>query len=207
MKLVRFLAAAAASFAVLASVGTTPAKAANFSLSGRFAPTAVTGSTGLTVQLQNGSFDGTYSYSGGDVPAGSSASLSSWLINLRNASNTILKTYSSSVAGNAASIFGQPSGSNTNFLLFFDSNSQLQLAFPTDFAGIGNLTTNNTFPSAMFTYFPNRTASNRTTTGMLNATSATSVPEPLTVGGTMIAAGVGMALKKKAAAQKVGQKA
>ncbi|WP_017654364.1 PEP-CTERM sorting domain-containing protein [Fortiea contorta] len=203
MKLLRSLAAAAASFALLASVGNASAKAADFSLSGRFASTAVNNSTALPVQLQNGSFDGTYSYSGGAVSAGSQASLSSWLINLRNASNTILKTYSSSLAGNIAGINGKPSGSNSDFLIFSDSDTQLQLAFPTGFVGIGNLTTNNTFSSGEFTFNAAGNANNFI--GAISATS-TPVPEPLTVGGTLVAAGVGMALKKKAAAQKATQK-
>jgi hypothetical protein len=196
MKLSHALAATAAGFAVLTSVGNAPANAAGFQLSGRFASTS--SGSGIVTQLENGSFDGTYSFSGQASP---SSPLLSFLINLRDASNNIVTTFNSAVPFETGTI---AYSNNINSLTFSNGTSagltMLNVLFSGNSPGVG---VGNTGGYLRLEY------GQTFQIGGIGITSVTStpVPEPLTVGGTMIAAGVGVALKKKAAAQKVGQKA
>lgn len=184
MKLVQILASIVAGFAMLASVGSASASAAEFNLSGTFAPTDADGTTGLA----GGSFNGTFSYSGGAVPTDSVNNLSSFSINLLNASNTVVDTFNSNTNGDVGEIAGNPSNSGSDLLFFttFDNDTFLELAFPIGFQGVGNLTTNNTFVIAFLS-----------NPGFIYVTSASStlisqsVPEPSMIAGT-IAAGAGL---------------
>lgn len=190
MKLVQILASIVAGFAMLASVGSASASAAEFNLSGTFAPTDADGTTGLA----GGSFNGTYSYSGGAVPSGGVNVLSSFSINLLNASNTVVDTFNSNTNGDLGEIAGNPSNSGSDLLFFttFDNDTFLELAFPIGFQGVGNLTTNNTFVIAFLS-----------NPGFIYVTSASStpvpqaVPEPSTIAGTIAAGAVLMAARLK----------
>jgi len=198
MKLVPILASIVTGFAILATVGKASASATEFDLYGTFASTDYAGTTGLT----GGSFDGTFSYSEGAVPAGSTKNLSSFSINLLNASNTVVNTYISNNAGNVGLIYGAPYNSDSDFLLFENTDSILELAFPIGFQGIGNLTVNNIFSngfdSSSFIY----------ATSAISKPVSQSVPEPSTIAGTIAAGAVLMVMGlKKSKRQKAFQAA
>lgn len=101
-KLSQATATTALGVAMLAAVGTAPARAVNLqtvNFSGNFASQALPGSTGIAVDLQDGFFDGTYKLDLDLLPTSSALSLNSWTVNLRNSSNTILKTFTSGILG------------------------------------------------------------------------------------------------------------
>jgi hypothetical protein len=91
----------------------------------------------LLQQLAGGSFDGTYSVTG--LPIGSgSINFSSWLLNLRNGSGTILQTLSNSLPGSSA--FAEQGSAYYGLgdvLAFQDASYQLQLEFAPGFTGTG----------------------------------------------------------------------
>jgi hypothetical protein len=194
MKLVPILASIVTGFAMLATVGSASASATEFNLTGTFASTDLAGTTGLA----GGSFNGTYSYSGGAVPATSTELLSSFSINLL-IGNTIVDTFNSNNPGNSGSIVGN---SGYDQLLLQNTDTGLQLLFPTNFDGTGSLTTNGSV-------FYSSSPSSGPSSGLLFVTSATSspisqsVPEPSMIAGT-IAAGAALMmarLKKQKAFQ------
>lgn len=190
MKLVPILASIVTGFAMLATFGSASASATEFNLSGTLAPTDFAGTTGLA----GGSFDGTFSLTGGAVSATSTEFLSSFSINLL-IGNTIVDTFNSNNPGNSGSIVGN---SGYDQLLLQNTDTGLQLLFPTNFDGTGSLTTNG---SIFYSSSPS--------SGLLLVTSATSspisqsVPEPSMIAGT-IAAGAALMmarLKKQKAFQ------
>jgi hypothetical protein len=185
MKLVPILASIVTGFAMLATLGSASASATEFNLTGTFAPTDLAGTTGLA----GGSFNGTYSYSGGAVPAGTKELLSSFSINLL-IGNTIVDTFNSNNPGNSGAIVD-----NTTFdqLLLHNTDTGLQLLFPTNFDGTGSLTTNG---SVIYSSSPS--------SGLLFVSSATSspisksVPEPSMIPGIIaVGAALMMARLKK----------
>jgi len=191
MKLVPILASIVTGFAMLATFGSASASATEFNLSGTLAPTDFAGTTGLA----GGSFDGTFSYSGGAVSATSTEFLSSFSINLLSANNIVVDTFNSNNPGNSGVIVGN---SGYDQLLLQNTDTGLQLLFPTNFDGTGSLTTNG---SIFYSSSPS--------SGLLLVTSATSspisqsVPEPSMIAGT-IAAGAALMmarLKKQKAFQ------
>ncbi|MBN3945055.1 MAG: PEP-CTERM sorting domain-containing protein [Nostoc sp. NMS7] len=143
MKLVQMLASIVTGFAMLATVGSGSASALEFNLFGRFAPADAFGTTGVA----NGSFNGTFSYSGGAVPTNGINYLSSFSINILNASNMVVDTFNSN--SNVGIIFGNPINSGSDILNFnfYEKGTYLQLAFPKGFEGTGNLTKNNHYAS------------------------------------------------------------
>jgi len=190
MKLVPILASIVTGFAMLATFGSASASATEFNLSGTLAPTDFADTTGLA----GGSFDGTFSLTGGAVSATSTEFLSSFSINLL-IGNTIVDTFNSNNPGNSGSIVGN---SGYDQLLLQNTDTGLQLLFPTNFDGTGSLTTNG---SIFYSSSPS--------SGLLLVTSATSspisqsVPEPSMIAGT-IAAGAALMmarLKKQKAFQ------
>jgi hypothetical protein len=188
-KLSRVSALTAISVAMLATVGTAkiaPATAATFTINGRFATQSEAGSSGLAVNLQGGSFDGTYEVDGLPAVANNVVILKSWQVNLRNPLGNILKTYSSTLPNLGAGVFGQYDRTNTDVLLFADINSQFQLNFPTGFIGKGAVLPRSVnpagtvYPSAYFVYNNGRGFRE---TARLNVVSgeSKSVPEPSAV--------------------------
>ncbi|QLE58689.1 hypothetical protein [Nostoc sp. TCL26-01] len=98
--------------AMLAAMGNTPARAVNikeFRLVGTFDTQPVDGNgTGLIAELAGGSFDGRYTVDIDQLPVANNvdgfAELQTWKINLRNSTNTVLKTFSNSLPNSAAAI-------------------------------------------------------------------------------------------------------
>jgi|GEM_PF-6867209 len=203
-KLSRASACAAISMAISATVGClgmAPVSAAQFTFSGRFANQAVSGSTGLAVQLQGGSFEGTYEVDG--LPAGNitTVNLKSWQVYLRNPLGNVLKTYSSNAPNLGAAVFGQYDNTNTDVLLFADVNSQFQLNFTKGFVGKGTVLleavnpTGTVYPSAAFIYEASR---NAPPTGIIHVASgeSKSVPEPSTAAGLGVVGVIGWLCKR-----------
>jgi hypothetical protein len=131
------ITATVASLSILATVTIQPATAASFTASGNFGSVLYGGSDPLLQQLAGGSFDGTYSVTG--LPIGSgSINFSSWLLNLRNGSGTILQTLSNSLPGSSA--FAEQGSAYYGLgdvLAFQDASYQLQLEFAPGFTGTG----------------------------------------------------------------------
>jgi hypothetical protein len=130
-------AAAIATAATAALVAQTPARAADFTISGTFGNTAGCESIlpitptacnpfSTALQLRGGSFDGIYS-TVGNLPVSSFTSLASVLVNLRDAAGNIVLTYTA--------------GSVSNSVLTFSPNifpsSFLELSFGPGFNGSG----------------------------------------------------------------------
>jgi hypothetical protein len=192
MKLVPILASIVTGFAMLATLGSASASATEFNLTGTFAPTDLAGTTGLA----GGSFNGTYSYSGGAVSGTSTEFLSSFSINLLNASNTVVDTFNSNNSGNLGTIAGSTTFDQLLLQNTNTGNTGLHLSFPTNFDGIASL--NNIPPSAFYN------------SGILYVTSATStlVPEPSPIVGTLAVGAVLMVMGlKKSKKQKAFQAA
>ncbi|MFN6463276.1 MAG: PEP-CTERM sorting domain-containing protein [Nostoc sp. DedVER02] len=188
-------ATAALGLAMLTAIG-NPAQAVNlktFNISGNFASTAFDGSIGLPVDLANGSFNGTYTVDVDQLPASSSfVDLTSWNINLVN-NNTVLRTLSNSLAGNAAYI-------QENILAFSDAGLltnqnknlySLELDFDSNFTGSG-ITNDGQF-------LDNSDFGSVQSSGFTAVTFAKSepVPEPQTLAGTVVVATIGFWLKRK----------
>jgi hypothetical protein len=184
MKLVPILASIVTGFAMLATVGSTSASALDFKLFGTFAPTDTNGTTGVA----GGSFNGTYSYSGRTIPPDGFNKLSIFSINLLNASSVVVDTFSSNNANYVGEISGELNSNNLEFRTT-DYGTVLQLAFPTDFHGTGNINQSS--------YFFTPQNSPPFGTNYINVASASStsasqaVPEPLTIAG-MVLGSVGL---------------
>ncbi|WP_017655633.1 PEP-CTERM sorting domain-containing protein [Fortiea contorta] len=196
-------AVAALGVGMLAAVATAPANAANikaFTLNGTFENTAVKlqspfdgpNPNGISVNLQGGSFDGFFEVDTDLLPSNTNVPLTSWMVNLRNASNNILKTLSSSAIqvdsyiNNNTMLISDNSGYNTSGLDVMN----LIFQFNPNFTGTGIGTG----------FFSDYTAfSGGTGSGALsvNSVNAQPVPEPLTMTATAVAAGMGLWMKRK----------
>jgi hypothetical protein len=198
-KLSQATAVSALGLAMLASVGNAPAHAATlttFNISGQFAPQAISGSTGVTVALQNGTFDGTYTVDVAQLPTATRVNLTSWLVNVRDASNNILRTFSSSLTGHTGQVM-------QNSLLFTNDigtnesevTESLGLSFPSGFTGLPSaIASSGRFSSVL-------DINNILIAGRLSITSATvtptPVPEPLSTAGIAVAGAMGLWMKRK----------
>jgi hypothetical protein len=131
------IAATVASLAMLATVTAQSAIAADFKASGKFADSVNFGDNPVLLNLQGGSFDGTYSMTG--LPSGSApVVLSNWLFNLRDSSGTIQKQFSDAFGDGA----GAASSSGKDSLFFGNGGGYLLLDFASGFTGIGLIQTN-----------------------------------------------------------------
>ncbi|MBE9004874.1 PEP-CTERM sorting domain-containing protein [Fortiea sp. LEGE XX443] len=184
---------------MLATAGNAPAHAATlttFNLSGQFVPQAISGSTGVAVDLGNGNFLGTYEVDIAQLPTATQVNLTSWLVNLRDTSNNILRTFSSSLLGHTGQVVGNnlvftnPVGVNGN-----QGIENLTLTFPADFTGIPSAEAfGQRFDSLLLT-------SNGIAAGIVNVSSATvapvPVPEPLSLAGIAVIGATGLLMKRK----------
>jgi len=218
MKLVPILASIVTGFAMLATVGSTSASALVFDLSGTFSPTDFGGSTGVA----GGSFNGTYSYSGGVVPAGGSVPILTFSINVLNSSNVPVYTFSSNDSNTVGYLTNYSSPADYDILDFESSNAYIHntLAFqlPQDFQGTGNIAGTNSNSdigvSSINSYLAtfNAGSGNLYITYVASGTStststSTPVPEPSTIAG-MVLGGAGlMAARFKYKKQKASQAA
>lgn len=187
---------AAISIAMLAAINQAPAQAVNlktFNIFGNFASTAVDGSVGLPVSLENGSFNGTYTVDVDQLPASDSfVNLTSWTVNLLN-NNGIVRTLSSNLAGNTAYI-------QENILAFSDSGLltgenenlySLELYFRNNFSGKG-ITNDGVF-------LDNSDLGSVQSFGSNAVTFARSelISEPQTLEGMIVALAIGLWMRKK----------
>jgi hypothetical protein len=186
-------AVTALGIAMLASVGSTSAHAVNlqtFNLSGQFASQALNGSTGIAVDLQNGFFDGSYTVDTDLLPTNTQVSLFSWVINLKDSSNNILKTFSSSTVGNTGLVLN-------NKLLFTNTiasstgleTASLGLEFAPGFTSPTSGLLDGLFSSVVF-------KNGSIVAGQLPIKPA-SVPEPLSTTGIAVAGAMGLWMKRK----------
>ncbi|MCC5639613.1 PEP-CTERM sorting domain-containing protein [Nostoc sp. CHAB 5844] len=192
-KLSQATAVTALGIAMLAAVGNAPAQAATlttFNFSGQFESLALPGSSGVSVALQNGSFDGTYTVDVAQLPTATQVNLSSWLVNVRDASNNILKTFSSAIAGNTG-IAVNDGLRFTNFVAAAtgQETASLGVEFTPGFTGApGNGPSGGLFSSVKFT--------NTIIAGQIPIRSA-SVPEPVSTAGIAVAGAMGLWMKRK----------
>ncbi|MBD2593765.1 PEP-CTERM sorting domain-containing protein [Nostoc spongiaeforme FACHB-130] len=196
-KLSQATAGIALGAAMLATVVNAPAQAVTlktFNISGEFAPQAISGSTGVAVDLQNGSFFGTYTVDIDQLPTATSISLNDWSIVLKDASNNILRTFSSSLLGHTGQIM-------QNNLLFSNNigtsegevTESFGLKFPSGFTGLPMAVASSGRFSSVIDINDNLTA------GRIGITSATvvPVPEPVSTAGVAVAGVVGLWMKRK----------
>jgi hypothetical protein len=201
-------AVAALGVGMLAVVATAPASAANvktFNLNGTFDSTAVkdfqnNGPLGLPVNLQGGSFDGTYSVDVDQLPtSGSNVGLNSWFVNLRNSSNAILQTLASNVPNPISYILNDQLviADNSGYTSAPGNVIGLILQFNPNFTGTG---------TGVGTFTDHSITTGLQSAGDLSVNTASSqpVPEPLTMTATAVAAGMGLWMKRK---QKASQSA
>lgn len=192
-KLSQATAVTAIGIAMLASVGNAPAHAVNlqtFNLSGQFASQALNGSTGIAVDLENGSFDGSYTVDLDLLPTapGTDVELTNWIINLRDTSNNILKTFSSSIAGhtgqavNDGLLFTNTIASSTG-----GETASLGLVFAPNFTSPVTGLSDGLFSSVVF-------KKGSIVAGQLPIKS---VPEPLSTTGIAVTAAIGLGMKRK----------
>lgn len=190
-KLSQATAVTALGVAMLTSVGNAPAHAVNlqsFNLSGQFASQALNGSTGIAVDLQDGSFDGNYTVDVDLLPTSSQVSLTSWIINLRDTSNNILKTFSSSTIGNTGLVvndgllFTNTIASSTG-----QETASLGLVFAPGFTSPAIGLSDGLFSSVTF-------KQGNIVSGQLPIKP---VPEPLSTTGVAVAGAMGLWLKRK----------
>ncbi|MBD2448388.1 PEP-CTERM sorting domain-containing protein [Nostoc sp. FACHB-152] len=190
-KLSQATAVTALGIAMLASVGNAPAHAVNlqtFNLSGQFASQALNGSTGIAVDLQNGFFDGSYTVDTDLLPTTTQVSLSSWIINLKDASNNILKTFSSSTIGNTGLVVNDG-------LLFTNKiasskgqeTASLGLVFAPGFTSPVGGASDGLFSSVVF----------KKGTIVSGQLPIKAVPEPLSTTGIAVAGAMGLWMKRK----------
>jgi hypothetical protein len=144
------IASGVVGLSMLAAVAAQPATAADFTVSGKFAPEVNFGANPLLLNLQGGSFDGTYSVDGlpftlvddYNLSVDNPVTLSNWLFNLRDSSGAILNTFSDSL--------GDGAGSSAEFdkdsLFFGNSAGYIRLEFAPGFTGIGPI--NTSFPDS-----------------------------------------------------------
>ena len=191
-KLSQVTATATLSVAVLAAV-TSPASAVNikeFQLTGTFANQAQPGASGLIAQLAGGSFDGTYKVDIDQLPVSQSSPLvplTSWNIKLRDSSNTILRTLSDQVF-NSFGLVTSIAVPNKDSLEFDENQAPILrfiLPFNPGFTGIG---------TGQLPFYGSLTRQGQ---GTILVASSNSVPEPFTVGGTLVASAIGLWMKSK----------
>ncbi|MBU7585296.1 MAG: PEP-CTERM sorting domain-containing protein [Nostoc sp. TH1S01] len=196
-KLSQATAGIALSAAMLAAVGNAPAQAVTlktFNISGEFASQAISGSTGVAVGLQNGSFSGTYTVDIDKLPTATSVYLNDWSIILKDASNNVLKTFSSSLLGHTGQVM-------QNNLLFSNNigtnegevTESFGLKFPSGFTGLPMAVASSGRFSSVIDINDNLIA------GRLAIKSATvePVPEPVSTAGVAVAGVVGLWMKRK----------
>jgi hypothetical protein len=190
-KIAQATAATVLGATMFASMSNAPAHAVNlqtFNLSGQFESQALTGSTGIAVDLENGSFDGSYTVDVDLLPTASQVSLTNWIINLRDTSNNILKTFSSSLIGHTGQAIN-------NGLLFTNTiasstggeTASLGLVFAPGFTSPVGGASDGLFSSVVFT-------NGTIVAGQLPIKS---VPEPLSTGGIAVAAAMSLWMKRK----------
>jgi len=196
-KLSQATAVTALGVAMLASVSNAPAQAATlktFNISGQFESLAIPGSTGVSVALQGGSFVGTYTVDVDQLPTPASINLASWSVSLKDASNNILRTFSSSLLGHTGQIM-------QNSLLFSNNigtdagevTESLGLSFPAAFTGLPMaVASSGRFSSVI-------DINNNLIAGRLAIRSATvvPVPEPISTAGVAVVGALGLWMKRK----------
>jgi hypothetical protein len=136
------IAASFISLSLLAAVAAQPAAAADFTVSGKFAPEVTFGVNSILLNLKDGSFDGTYSVDGLPFPIvndvngyiANPVTLSNWLFNLRNSSGAILNTFSSSSPFDSADSSAE---FDKDSLFFRNPTGYMRLEFAPGFTGIG----------------------------------------------------------------------
>ncbi|BAZ32080.1 hypothetical protein NIES4074_45820 [Cylindrospermum sp. NIES-4074] len=199
-KLSQATATAALGVAMLAAVGTAPARAVNLqtvNFSANFAPQALPGSTGIAVDLQNGSLDGTYTLDRDLIPASPvlpfSLSLQSWTVNVRNSSNTILKTFTSSLLGQTGQLVQDTLQDSLLFTNFIATSTGLETAsLGLEFAPgyINNLGANPSDGLLSSVVFKN----GNTVAGQIPIKA---VPEPMSIAAIGIFGAMGLLVKRK----------
>ncbi|WP_190683104.1 PEP-CTERM sorting domain-containing protein [Nostoc sp. FACHB-110] len=193
-KLSQATAVTALGVAMLASVGSTSAHAATFktfTISGNFKPQAAIGSTGIAVSLQGGTFDGTYTVDIDKLPTSTQVPLTSWLINLRDTSNNILRQFSNTFVGNTGQVVGN-SLKFTNSIGAGDGESteSLGLTFPSGFTGSpATGITDGRFSQVVDLGY--------VFSGGRLGVKPSPVPEPLATTGIAVAGAMGLWLKRK----------
>ncbi|AFY42965.1 PEP motif putative anchor domain protein [Nostoc sp. PCC 7107] len=191
-KLSQATAGIALGAAMLAAVN-APAQAATlttYNFSGQFESLALPGSSGVSLGLQNGSFDGSYTVDVDQLPTATQVNLASWLVNVRDASNNILKTFSSAIVGNTG-IAVNDGVRFTNFVAASTGaeTASLGVVFNPGFTGSpGNGPTDGLFSSVIF--------SNSIVAGQIPIKS-TPVPEPVSTAGIAVAGAMGLWMKRK----------
>jgi hypothetical protein len=187
-KLSQVTAAATLSVAVLAAM-TTPASAVNikeFQLAGIFALQAEAGATGVIADLAGGSFDGTYKVDLDKLPVSNAlVNVQSWNINFRNASNAIVDTLSDQAPSSFALVVTDVNNNKDNLEFYKLQFPSLLFTLPFDpgFTGIGNGQSGSLI-GEQGTIF-------------VASTNAAPVPEPLTLGGTLVVGAIGLWMKSK----------
>lgn len=181
------LAVTTTGVAVLVSIGTTPASAADLTLSGKFG-------SYFDSPLDNGSFDGVYSLRGLPENSGSSLVIDSFLVNLRDATGAIVASLNSQDPGSSGYI---SSYSGYDDLSLGDGNSTIDLNFDSGFRGTGSVTPT---PTNLFSRdFPSLASANGVFANVASGVSVP-VPEPSNLGDMAVAAlGAVWLVKKKIA--------
>lgn len=201
-KLSHAAATAALSVTILSALETAPVRAVQlrtFNVSGKFVSQASPEATGLPVNLANGSFDGTYVLDLDQTREDLAIPLlvNKWNINLRNSSNTILETLSNSVPNSTAwwgPLYDQIDYSFSQEGITFALTYLLTIGFPNgerelvqtdqfailNYAGQDGSGSIAAQPQSFYPYpYPD------------------AVPEPFTIGGTVVAGAIGLYLKRK----------
>jgi hypothetical protein len=129
--------AATIGLSMLAAGVVQPAAAADFKASGRFADAVNFGNNPELLNLQGGSFDGTYSIDGVSLTPASST-VTSFLFNLRNSSGIVVKRFSDAIGDGAGFSFSPEKVS----LGLGNGEGYLALDFAPDFSGTGPIKVN-----------------------------------------------------------------
>ncbi|WP_193195988.1 hypothetical protein [Nostoc sp. MG11] len=217
MKLSMATTSATLGVVMLSGMGIAPVSAAQFRVSGKFAPQAIVSQGGIASQLQNGFFDGTFEISELD----DEGSVTNWNFNLRNSLGSLVYTLASNNESFYANSLAISGDIFSNVLAFnflyqkledinaYNINSALfNLTFDTQ-NFVGATIPNLDFPS--FSYneveiilepgkilysFPKREE--------INIASGRSelVPEPFTVASTVVAGIMGWWIKRHKASQR-----
>ncbi|MBD6617042.1 hypothetical protein FNW02_14670 [Komarekiella sp. 'clone 1'] len=219
MKLSMVTASATLGVAVLSNMGIASVSAAQFRVSGKFAPQAIVSEEGIASQLQNGFFDGTFEV--GELD--DERSMTNWNFNLRNYLGNIVYTLASNDESFYTNSLAASNDTFSNVLAFnflyqkletINNNYNIHLAvFNINFDTqnfVGETIPNFSFPS--FSYneaeifleqgkilysFARREE--------INIASGRSemVPEPLTVASTVVAGIMGWWIKRQKASQEL----
>lgn len=218
MKLSIATASATLGVAVLSNMGIAPVSAAQFRVSGKFAPQAIVSEGGIASQLQNGFFDGTFEM--GELD--DQGSVTNWNFNLRDYLGNIVYTLTSneeSFYTNFLAISGE-TFSNVLAFNFLYQNLENTNAYDIDLAVFNiNFDTPNfvgkTIPNLSFPSFSYNEAEIFLEQGKIlysfsrreeiNIASGRSelVPEPLTVASTVVAGIMGWWIKRQKASQEL----